>query len=140
MSEVPQQFAKLSDGRVFLIRGAENDQEALQSLEEHLEGKAGPQLSLWDEPSKVQVLPYNIGDVIEFSTHWADGDTSLPSLERLAQSLKKSSYLPGPLGSYIAARVCSTRIAEGKVWMMCERIPPILGHVDDESYRDDEVI
>lgn len=140
MEQVSQLFIKLLDKRVFIIRGTEDKQEASKALTEHLEGKTG-QLSLWDESGQIHVIPFNIGDVADFSTYWADGDTSPASLQRLASSLMKRLYSPGPYGWRIVARVLSTRIEDGRVWMQCERVEfPIKGvdsDDDEEEVNDD---
>src|SRR5207249_1652482 len=75
------------------------------------------QLSLWDQPEP---------ETLEFPFSWADGDTDLGQLQRLAGLLKQSRQaIPDDNGGGHTFQVISTRIADGKVYGTCVELPSI---------------
>lgn len=74
------------------------------------------QLELWEQQEEAQLT---LGDTFEINIHWADGDTSPASLERLARvnqgTIGKGKGMPW-------YRIVATSVASDKVVAFCQVI------------------
>lgn len=91
------------------------------------------QPSLWDMPeTQPSCIPVPaMGGTMEYPTRWADGDTCLEELERLARVVMgKLELLKANNGEWLSFRVIGSRVEGDHVVMTLRRIEsPIKGYV-----------
>lgn len=91
------------------------------------------QQTLWDMPQEQpSCIPVpDLGGIIEWPMRWADGDSRLEELERLARVvIGKPEFFKASNGEHISCRVIAARVEGDHVMMVLKRIePPIKGYV-----------
>lgn len=99
------------------------------------------QLSLWGEPS--QPRPLQVNDVFEYTTSWANGDTSPTALARLAEVYKITTVYsfetPDGRHGWFAIKVLSTRVEGDHVVVEAKIVDkPYKSAIDHIGNGDDD--